>query len=176
MKSVVTIQIIIITLLLAIFSIFTIDSVSVKKAELQQVVLCDVTDIVDAYFDGDILTENLEAQIKNAIIASAHSNINSLSVSIHYADNNKDVVAFTIEETYKQPNGSYRTISTKRVYIKEVSNDAAMSPYNFTRNISKEYYKNASDAFVEETNGGLKSDSVWRTAEYASVLDLILVD
>ena len=176
MKSVIVIQVIIMCLLLTIFSIFTIDGANVKKAELQQIVACDVTDIVDAYFNGEVSGEQLEGKIKSAILDSAHSTMQKLSVFVDYADSSKGVLSLAIEETYRQPNGSYRTISAQKVYIREKPGSPDASAYFFTRNINEEYYKNNAGSFVPESDGGLKADSIWRTPEYSLVLDVIFAN
>ena len=175
MKTAVVIEITILCLLLSLFTIFTVDSVVARKAELQQIVNTDVTDIVEEYFDGKIETDILAGTIKNAVLESAHSNSISTKVVVPYADSSFDVVSVLIEITYQQPNGSFRTLSSEKVYIRErqLSVDPVPS-YSFIRNISQEYYKTATGDFVEASFGGLKNNSIWRSSEYAAVLDSVL--
>lgn len=175
MKTAIVIEIIVLCLLLTLFTVFTIDGAVARKAEYQQVINTDVTEIIEEYFDGKIETDSLAGVIKSAITESAHSNSVSTSVVVSYADSSFDVASVLIEITYQQPNGTFRTLSNEKVYIRErqLGLDSDV-PYSFIRNINQNYYKTPTGVFIEPSLGGLKSDSIWRTTEYAAVLDAVL--
>ena len=176
MKAVVVIQIVVVCLVLTLTSIFTVNSGMVRKAELSSIVAVDVENIVKDYFDGKIETANLEGVLIENISEAGHSKIVDLKVTIFCADAEKDIVDVLIEETYVQPNGRPKLVSTRRVYIREVPADSnAVEQYSFVRCISAERFKKEDGTFVEESQGGVKSDSIWRTDDYSAVLENTLM-
>ena len=174
MKLTITIEVILLCIFLAIFSIFTIDTVTVRKAELTSILSTDVQDIVEGFFEKEYNTESLQLNIENAIITCSNTTSSSVDVSILYADANYGVVDLLINVKYDQPNGRPRLLTYQRTYIKEAPSNSAMTePYSFIRTIDKNHYKTATNAFVSAVDGGLNEDSIWRTAEYEAVLDAV---
>ena len=171
MKSVVVIQIIAVCMIFTIFSILTLDGLNVRRAEIQQVVLCEMAEVVDKYFRGEIPELQLEETIKNSTINAIHSKADTIEVYVYYANAMYGIIHVRVEEVYTQPNGSQRMLSCEKVFIREAPRNGAVDSYSFTRSISREYYKNADGTFVSQVNGGLRDDSIWKTPEYSAILD-----
>ena len=179
MKLSVVVEIVVMCCIITILCVFTVGNVMVRRAELQGAMATEVSSLVEDYFDGDFATAELDDKIKMAVVASSNSVSNETKVTVFYADAEMDVVDVLVEVTYTQPNGSSRTLSDRRVYIKDVpaaslGNPAATPSYSFIRNIDAKHFKTSTGAFVSEDDGGVKEDSVWRTDEYASILTSIL--
>lgn len=163
MKILLVIEAIVICVILTLFSVFTIDGVVVRKAELQQIVSTDVSSVVEGYFESGYGADTLAETIRSTIIASAHSNLSAVNVAVPYADSEKDIVSVYIEIVFKNPNGSARSLTEHKVYIRERQEDPnSEKPYSFVRNISADY------------SDRLNTDSIWRTEEYAEVLNAVL--
>lgn len=176
MKLAVVVQIVVLCVVLTVFSIFTIDSVSVRKAELLEILSVDVKNIAEDYFEGSIETADLEGLIQSSITSSAHSKADEINVSVYHASAEQGLVDVLVEVTYTQPNGRPRMLSYKRVYILEKQQDPeAKIQYSFVRNIDASHYKSPTNDFIPESNGGLKEDSIWKTDLYSSLLDSALI-
>lgn len=174
MKLTIVIEVILVCIILTIVSIFTIDSVTVRKAELTSILATDVQDIVEAFCAGKGSAVDLQTDIENAITENSNTASSLVSTTLYYADANLGVVDILIEVEYNQPNGRPRLLSYRRTYIKEMPADPTLEdPYSFIRTINKESYKTGAGLFVPAIDGGLNDDSIWRTNEYAAVLDAV---
>lgn len=174
MKAIVVCQIVVICMILTIMCIFTIDGVNIKKAELQQVINCDVTAIVKMYFDGEVTEEDLYGKLETVIKNSIQGKYDGLNIRICYSDSSRCIISLLIEETYRQANGTYRTLSERRTFIKEVLIEEGKPTQSYIRTISKEYYRNSNGYFIDYLDGGVPANSIWRTPDYAQALDLAL--
>ena len=167
MKAIVVVQVV-------VMCIFTIDGVNIKKAELQQVINCDVTSIVKMYFDGEVTEDDLYGKLETVIKNSIQGKYDALNIRICYSDSSRCVITLLIEETYRQANGTYRTLSEQRTFIKEVLIEEGEVAHSYVRTISKEYYRNSGGYFIDHLDGGVAANSIWRTPDYAQALDLAL--
>lgn len=175
MKLAMVVEIIVLCVVLTVFSIFTIDSVTVRKAELLETLSVGVSDTVEGYFNGGIETSELQGALVSTVSSSTSGKYLDISVTVFHASSEQGIVDFMLEATYEQPNGRPRTFSYKRVYIREKPSDPeAKVQYSFVRTIDAAHYKTAPDAFCPEEHGGLKADSIWKTDVYQSVLDSVL--
>ncbi len=174
MKALVVISTVILSVFLTLTTIFTIDSVTVRKAELASIAAVNYSAVVEDFFEGNISSENLRQVITNEFREASHSKFSKIDVTVKRADAEKGVLNFLIEITYAQPNGRPRLISIERVYIKE-KNEAlpSVEEYSFIRTINANCYKTAGGLFVEETDGGLRENSIWRTPDYEMILDSV---
>ena len=174
MKIAVVLYTILACIILTVVSIFTIDTVTVRKAELTSILMTDVQDIVEEFCAGRISAAELQSDIENAIAEESNTASSLVSTTLYYADANYGVVDILIEVEYSQPNGRPRLLSYRRTYIKEMPADPALAgSYSFIRTINKESYKTDAGLFVPAIDGGLNDDSIWRTDEYAAVLDAV---
>ena len=104
------------------------------------------------------------------------SSESDIKVTVNHANAEQGIVAVLIEITYKQPTGRPRMLSYNRVYIREKPDDAnAEDQYSFVRTIDAKHYKTEAGMFIAESNGGLKEDSIWRTALYEAALDSVFL-
>lgn len=176
MKLTITIEVILLCIILSIFCIFTVDAVSVRKAELLSILSVDVENIVEDFFEEEIDLGDLPRALQTAVETSLNSESSNINVVIRYANAEQGIADVLIEVTYIQPTGRPRLLSYERVYIVERPNESSEAQYSFIRTIDAEYYKDADTIlFVAENDGGLKEDSIWRTKDYEQVLDFVLL-
>lgn len=189
MKALIVITTVILTVVLTVTAIFTIDSITVRKAEMASIVSVDYTKIAEQFFEGSIPHAVLRQKLVEQFESSAHSKATSVEVTVKKADSVRGVLHILLETTYMQPNGRPRLISTERVYIRETqnieteaegeesggeeTNEEENAEYSFIRTIRLEFYKNQYGMFVPEEDGGLKENSIWRTPDYSIILDEI---
>ena len=172
MKALIVIMTIVLSVFLTITAVFTVDSATVRKAEITSILATDSLAIVEDYFEGNIYASDLRETFIKSFEDSGHSKSTSIDVTVFNADAGRGIVNILVEMTYDQPNGRPRLISYNRVYIREAQSDPdAENQYSFIRTISSEFYKTEDGQFVAEANGGLKSDSIWKTSEYEAILD-----
>ena len=174
MKLTIVIEVILACIILTVVSIFTLDSVTVRKSELTSILATDVQNIVEDFCEGKCTTADLQSDMESAIANGSNTKSSLVSVTVYYADASLGLVDVLVEMEYNQPNGRPRLLSYRRTYIKEAPADPALTgSYSFIRAINKENYKTGAGTFVAAIDGGLNDDSVWRTDEYATVLDTV---
>ena len=175
MKLTIVVETIIMCAILTVFCIFTVDSVSVRKAEYTSILATEGQRIVENYFEEKLPNRELHQAFQTSFekLSSSESDI---KITVNYANAELGIVAVLIEITYKQPTGRPRMLSYNRVYIREKPDDAnAEDQYSFVRTIDAKHYKTEVGMFVAESNGGLKEDSIWRTALYEAALDSVFL-
>ena len=84
MRLAITIQIVLLCIIFTIISIFTVDAVTVRKAELTSVMAIDVTNTVKSFFEGDIAGEALEDELTSAVENAVASEYMDISVTVFY--------------------------------------------------------------------------------------------
>lgn len=165
MKAFITCIIITICMVLTMACIFTLDSHSVKTSEIQQIADIEMSSLAKEFFDGTISAFDLDSELANRVNAVSGSRSQTVA-SVAYANYDMKVVSFVVSLTYKQANGSTRTLSRTRTFILE--RPEIGHSYQYIRSIRKDYYNLSSD------QGGLCSDSIWRTSDYLTTLETVL--
>lgn len=176
MKLAIVVEIIVLCIIITVFSIFTIDSVHIRKAELLSILSTDGQLLIEDFFEGEFLADELQQVLETTIEKSSHSESYDIEVTVRHANAEQGIADILVEVTYIQPTGRPRLISFSRVYIREKQgNPDAEHQYSFIRTINAERYKTPAGLFVAEANGGLKEDSIWRTELYETVLDSVFL-
>ena len=117
MKLTIMVEIIVLCLMLTLFTVFTLDSASYRKAELLSILSTDVNNVCDKYFEGEISSIGfLQKELEDAISYSISGNTEDIDVSIYEADRKQGVIEIVVEVTYKQPTGQSKTITMERIY------------------------------------------------------------
>ena len=117
MKLTIVIEVVVLCMLLTMFSVFTIDSGMVRKAELLSIMSTDVDAVCQDYFSGKLNDKvSLQHELEAALISSIKSEVSDIDVSIYKADIEQGIIEIVVELTYRQPTGKSKTITMERIY------------------------------------------------------------
>ena len=151
-------------MIISVACIFTLDMVSIKQAEVRQVVSGEMSSIAKDFFDGTLSEFDVAKELETRAISSLGKNV-KLDTNVNYMDYSMKVISMSVSLTYNQVNGSTRTISATKTFILE--RPSYGRSYQFIRSIGSDYY------LLDEEEGGPRYDSIWRTSEYQTVLETI---
>lgn len=164
MKAFIVGMILCLVMIITVACIFSLDMVSIKQAEIRQVVSGEMMSVANEFFAGTLsdfdAAQELEERAINVLGKSVH-----IITNINYMNYEMKVISMSVSLTYNQVNGTTRTISASRTFILE--RPSYGHEYQFTRSINSNYY------LLDEEEGGPKYDSIWRTPEYRTVLGTI---
>ena len=117
MKLTILVEVLVLCLMLTLFTVFTLDSASYRKAELLSIMSTDVNTVCNDYFAGEITSVvELQKELESSIISSIAGETQDVDVAIYKADKEQGIIEIVVELTYRQPTGKSKTITMERIY------------------------------------------------------------
>lgn len=153
MRSGVTVIVTFLCCIVGLVTVLTIGSFTLQENEIERAMDFTVKQVARHCMDEGVEDVfEIETLLANTFSSQINSKNGNLTFFVLYADAN--LIDVDAEFSYKQFNGTKKTISCRKTYIRDWEKDKEEEAE--LRFISEKY------AYEPTEDGGLKADSIWR--------------